>query len=693
MSDNLRWSLADQPSPQLTLFDEVPVRTVGKGAYRGLEFLEVRAKTLINEVPAGPLPFRYTINVYRGCSHACVYCLSGDTPVLTADGRLADLRDVRTGDVVVGTERRGRYRRYVESTVLDHWTTTARAHRITLDDGASLICGPDHRFLTDRGWKFATGAQQGSSRRAHLTPSNLLIGPGGATDRPKENEGYRRGYLCGMIRGDGHLGTYRYPAPGGAHRVVHRFRLALIDSEPLDRAEAYLLAAGVTTRRFEFSAATATRSAMHAVRTSRASAVDAIRDIIAWPDIVDDDWSRGFLAGIFDAEGSYSQGVLRIANTDGELIDRIHGGLRRFGFDAASDPGAQRQKRVTYVRIRGGLMEHLRFLHTVDPATTRKRTFTGRAVKNAVRRVVAIEPLGFEIPMYDLTTTTGDFVANGVISHNCFARPTHEYLGLGIGADFDSKIVVKVNAPELARVELHPGRWGGGGIAMGTNTDPYQAAEGKYRLTRGVLEALGERKNPFSILTKSPLVLRDIDLLVEAAKDADVKVDFSVGTVDEEVWRATEPGTAHPRKRIEAVARLNEAGIPSGVLMAPVLPGMSDRRDQLAAVVAAAVDAGARFIAPMYLHLKPGVKEHVMDWVESEHPDLADDYGRRYAQRVRAPRSAEARLGSTVAELVEEIAPARHPARRSRRTPQSVRKRSSQPRLRLDGPPTSEAPT
>ena len=166
----------------------------------------------------------------------------------------------------------------------------------------------------------------------------------------------------------------------------------------------------------------------------------------------------------------------------------------------------------------------------------------------------------------------------------CFARPTHAYLGLGIGEDFERKIVVKVNAVERLRAELRSPKWQGDHIAMGTNTDPYQKAEGKYHLTQGIVRVLAEAGNPFSILTKSTLVLRDLALLAEAAARTKVSLALSIGTLDREVWRLTEPGTPPPDKRLEAVARLNEAGVRCGVLIAPVLPGLSDSDEQLRAV-------------------------------------------------------------------------------------------------------------
>ena len=217
----------------------------------------------------------------------------------------------------------------------------------------------------------------------------------------------------------------------------------------------------------------------------------------------------------------------------------------------------------------------------------------------------------------------------------CFARPTHEYLGFDLASDFDRQIVVKTNAVALVRAETAPGRWAGDRIAMGTNTDPYQKAEGKYRLTQGIVEVLTERRNPFSILTKSTLALRDLDLFAEAAASTNVSVDFSIGTLDETVWRETEPGTPHPRQRIEAVARLNAAGVSSGVLVAPLLPGISDAEDQVSEVLAAASDAGASFATPMLLHLSPPMKRHWLRWLRRHRPELVGEHAALYHGRSR----------------------------------------------------------
>jgi DNA repair photolyase len=249
----------------------------------------------------------------------------------------------------------------------------------------------------------------------------------------------------------------------------------------------------------------------------------------------------------------------------------------------------------------------------------------------------------------------------------CFARPTHDYLGLNIGEDFERRIVVKVNAVERLRAELRSPKWTGDSIAMGTNTDPYQRCEGKYRLTRGIVEVLAEARNPFSILTKSALVLRDLDLLAEAARRTSVSVNLSIGTLDEAVWRATEPGAPHPRRRLDAVRALAGAGIRTSVLVAPVLPGISDSPERLEQVVTACVEAGASSVSSILLHLRPGVREHFLDWLRPRDPDLAEEYERRY-RRAYLPDAEQKALAARVRALAER-AGARYTSPREARVP------------------------
>src|SRR5208282_5871913 len=288
-------------------------RTFDTPGFRGMTFYEVQAKSVVNRVPeASRMPFRWTINPYRGCQHACRYCMWGQTPILMADGRTKPLAEVQVGDQLYGTVRRGYHRRYVITTVLAHWSTVKPAYRVILEDGTQLIASGDHRFLTERGWKHVIGTEHGGSlQRPFLTVNNKLMGVGGFAEAPKETAAYRRGYLCGMIRGDGNVTDQPYQYPGRPPGRIYAFRLALTDTEGLTRTADYLARVGIRCREFTFSQESATRRRLMAIRASGRDRVRTIEWLIGWPDDPSADWRKGFLAGIFDAEGSYS-GSLRI---------------------------------------------------------------------------------------------------------------------------------------------------------------------------------------------------------------------------------------------------------------------------------------------------------------------------------------------------------------------------------------------
>ena len=221
--------------------------------------------------------------------------------------------------------------------------------------------------------------------------------------------------------------------------------------------------------------------------------------------------------------------------------------------------------------------------------------------------------------------------------HYCFARAYHAYLDLGIGADFSSKIVVKTNVVEVLRRELAAPRWAGETVAMGTATDPYQHCEGRYRLTRGIVGALADFRNPLSLLTKSTLVLRDLDELRRLNEAAGVTVSMSVGTLDEAVRRVVEPGTPPARKRLDVLARFADAGIRTGVLVAPILPGLTDDEEHLDEVVAACAEAGVAWTAGIVLHVRPSIRAHFMPWLEETYPWLYPLYVQLYGSRAHAP--------------------------------------------------------
>jgi DNA repair photolyase len=230
----------------------------------------------------------------------------------------------------------------------------------------------------------------------------------------------------------------------------------------------------------------------------------------------------------------------------------------------------------------------------------------------------------------------------------CFARPTHTYLGFNAGRDFEREIVVKVNAPEVLRAELARPRWKHEHVALGTNTDPYQWVEGRYRLMQGIWEALRDAANPCSVLTKSPLLLRDLPLMLEIAERTSISACLSVPTLDEKAWRATEPHTPSPRARLEAVAELNRAGIPTGVLIAPLMPGINDAPEQIEPLLELATAAGATSIGGVALHLRGEVRQVFMGWLSSQRPDLVPRYEELYRRGAYAPQKERERLARMI---------------------------------------------
>jgi DNA repair photolyase len=390
-------------------------------------------KSIITRNDSPDVGFDRSINPYRGCEHGCVYCLAGETPILMGHGGLKALGELSVGDEIYGTERDGHYRRYVKTQVLAHWQTRKPAYRVCLADGTELVASADHRFLTDRGWKFVDRAD-GDEMRHRLTPNNLLMGFGSVTPSARD--------------------------------VAHQ---------------------------------------------------------------------------------------------------------------------------------------------TEKPS--------------ADLRVVAIERLDGERDLFDITTGTGDFIANGVISHNCFARPTHAYLGLSPGLDFETKLFAKPRAAKLLEAELSRPGYRCKVMAMGTNTDPYQPLERRMRITRSILSVLARFRHPVGIVTKSDLVLRDRDILSEMAQQNLAEVSVSVTTLDRELARAMEPRAAAPERRLAAVRALREAGIPAGVLVAPVIPGINDR--EIEKILAACHEAGAQWAGFVLLRLPLELKQLFEEWLHAHFPDRA----------------------------------------------------------------------
>jgi DNA repair photolyase len=234
----------------------------------------------------------------------------------------------------------------------------------------------------------------------------------------------------------------------------------------------------------------------------------------------------------------------------------------------------------------------------------------------------------------------------------CFARKTHEWLEMDAGRDFNTQVVVKTNLVEVLRRELARSSWKREHVALGTNTDPYQRAEGRYRLMPGVIQSLADSGTPFSILTKGTLLRRDLPLLVAAARDVPVGLGVSMAIWDDDLHHALEPGVPTPRARLDLVRALTDAGLPCGVFMAPVLPGLTDGLEQLDAAIGAVAAAGATGITVIPLHLRPGAREWFMAWLAREHPELVARYHQLYARRAYVPADYRTGLAQRVAPLL-----------------------------------------
>lgn len=295
-------------------------------------------------------------------------------------------------------------------------------------------------------------------------------------------------------------------------------------------------------------------------------------------------------------------------------------------------------------RSEDALFERPTVVRTFDSPHFAGMTFYEVHAKSILNKVPAASRVPFE-------WTINPYRGCSHACRYCFARNTHTYLDLDAGVDFDTKVIVKVNAPELLRRELAKPSWHGKPIAMGTNVDCYQRAEGRYRLMPGILEALIGRANPFSILTKGSLILRDLPLLRRAASVTEVSTAVSVGFVDSQLWRAIEPGTPNPLKRLEVCRTLNDSGVRCGVLMAPILPGLTDSPEQLGATVEAIARAGARSVTPIVLHLRPGAREWFMRWLADRRPSLVPRYEKLYARSSYAPKSYQDDVCAAVREL------------------------------------------
>ena len=730
------------------------LRSVRTPEFAGTVFHEVEAKSMLNKVPGDSrMPFTWTVNPYRGCSHACVYCLDGATRVLLGDGRTRPISELGVGDAVLGTETGpDGARRYVRTRVLAHWATEREAWEVELSDGTRLVTSGEHRFLTAHGWRHVAPGWCRSGRRPHLRPGQTLLGPGAPMPAHEWTPGYRAGYLCGITRADAaHPAARageRFPSerlPLEALARVHRMlAVAAAPAHGLDEthaddhvaaavAGAVARNAGVPVLSADGTSTTASPTwrcgppvagAGRPVASGPARPTSAGRPGPAgpgrwarvrsepgvwspvptrpaagprvrtrgpgreggepgprrvplpagggvragagvpagpsgWPLRPGLDWCAGFVAGALDAAGArIADGlVVRAAGPAGrELVEKLaevgRGLGLRFDTTGPSGRGTVTAGRVAEAVLPGAARTVARVVGRVDPAAGAVRDMAGAGVEVAGAQVVGVRALRRTRPMFDITTGTGDFVAEGVISHNCFARNTHTYLDLDAGADFDSQIVVKVNAARVLDRELRRPRWRREPVAMGTNTDPYQRAEGRYRLMPGILRALADTGTPFSVLTKGTVLTRDLPDIAAAADAVPVGIGVSIALLDEELHSRLEPGAPSPRARLDLVRRITDAGLPCGVMVAPVLPLLTDSPEALDAVLERIAAAGATGATILALHLRSGTREWFLQWLAREHPGLVEPYARLYRRGAYVDAAYRRALGERVAPLL-----------------------------------------
>ncbi len=587
------------------------------------QFLKDASRSIIAYNDSPDVGFEASINPYRGCEHGCVYCLGPDTPVLYADMAWRPIGGARPGDLLVGFDEfpsPGCTRKLRKATVEAVWRSRRRTVRL-ITDRTEVLATPDHRWLQSRDFRWSRTDQLSPGRLLRYVP---LVAP------EKLDDDYRIGYLAGVSLGDG---TFRYQHGWRSDKLGYPaayWRVALADEAPLARLVEYLAHFGVPAYIRPFFGGLASRKPMQKVEVRSLQRL-AVIDQLIHVERFSRGYYRGFLAGFFDAEG-YSGDVLRISQVDLSVLDRVERYGRTLGFSLRLE---RREGRVSTLRLVGTLLDRVRFFSDCQPAIQRKIDgLFGREMNLEPEMVRAIEP-GPLMDVVDIQTSTRTFCAAGLATHNCYARPTHEYLGFSAGLDFETKILVKEDAPELLRRELSSPRWKPKVIAISGVTDCYQPIERRLGLTRRCLEVLAEFRNPVVIITKNFLVTRDRDLLAELARHDAAAVFLSITTLDADLCGILEPRTARPARRLAAIENLSRSGVPAGVLVAPIIPGLTDHEPP--AIIAAAARAGARFAGYVPLRLPHAVAELFSDWLGRHLPAKKE----KVLGRIRAMRGGK----------------------------------------------------
>lgn len=503
-----------------------------------------------------------TVNPYRGCGHECAYCLAGDTLVQLTDGSAKPIKDIAIGDFILGISVNGKSgswtTRITTTQVLAKVKSVKKAYKITLDDGTQVICSADHRWLTERGWKY-TDAD--GKKRPSLTTNNCIRKVGNAIETPAETKNYQIGYIAGMIEGDANLAIYDYSdrkrKSGKTMGIQHRFRLALKDQDALARTKYYLSENGIQTTDFPFPSK---GEPMFAIGTTSPERVARIKAMTVPRS--DSEWMRGWLAGIFDAEGSHGKEALRISNSDESILKTTENALQAFGFQSVRD--ISKTRNVCYIRILGGREETMRFWQLVNPAIKRKFTLEGQAVNKSVR-VTSIECREYSTEMFDIMTGTETFIANGMVSHNCYVPLVLKMKR----EEFDAGATPRPNFMQHLRADAEKYR------ALGLTDqqifttftsdvfNPYDMS-----LTRPVLETLIEYGFGFCTLTKGGARALPFMDMFRSGRDAFAATLTSLDDAFSLKW---ERNASLPSERIDVLKKFHAAGIFTWVSLEPTL--------------------------------------------------------------------------------------------------------------------------
>ena len=535
--------------------------------------------TMTSQFKVCPIPFH--MDTYRGCVYNCRYCLSGDTLILMADNSTKFLRDLCVGDEIYGVEKRGSRYYYVKTIVLKKWETQKTSYKITFENGESVICSEDHRWLSDRGWKYTLPKQIG--QRPFLTVKNYIRGFNSTMVDSKKysfTDDYKRGYLFGVIKGDGSVGSYDYSGKRENRKkdIHYRFRLAMEDKEAIQRAKDYLECFSIETDWFKFPAIdrqTKKKVYWDAIRTSKKENFDKIQELLVFKD--NEEFYRGFLAGIYDAEGATDQLIKRMFNGNTLILSHMEKCLEFFKFKYKYDKTKNECKTI---RLLGGISEFLRFAQVMSPAISKKFDFSGICLKNKGSKIKGIVLYKENDSLLDITTGTGNFIANGLVSHNCFARDfvmfarrnsEHKEFTYLVGNSpeglkrwVDRVLKKDLNydkSEEVAFKERVP-------VKIGATADPFPYVEKKERITYDILKVLKDIDYPTQISTKNPEVLLSY---VDDLKDANMVVNVTITTINEKLCKVYEPGAISPERRFNAIEELVGKGVKTFVRIQPFI--------------------------------------------------------------------------------------------------------------------------